>query len=211
MIRTIFFLLVFFFSNFFHFSYAAEIKPDPSKGQQLASQTCAACHALDGNSPGAANPKIAGQLPEYFYKQLVDFKPGKDKQPAVRPSVMAIYAAPLSETAMQDLAAYFALQTPKLSSAKNKNLTPLGQKVYRWGNPKTNVPACAACHGVNGAGLPAQYPRLAGQFAEYTESQLKAFRSGERKNDPSKVMQTIAAKMTDQEIKAVSDYIAGLR
>lgn len=187
-------------------------KPDIAKGQQIASQVCAACHAADGNSVMSANPKLAGQFPEYLVKQLINFKPAGGKPAERNNAVMGGMASTLTSiTEMRDVAAFYASQKAKPGASKNKELTALGQKVYRGGNAASGVPACASCHGPGGAGIPAQYPRLSGQYAEYTESQLKTFRSGDRANDPQKMMRAIAGRMTDQEITAVSDYIAGLR
>ena len=186
-------------------------QPDLAKAKQTAEQVCGACHSVDGNSQIPANPKLAGQHAEYLYKQLKNFK-AEGSAPAERPNaVMGGMTAALSDADMKSLAAYFAGQTLKPESAKNKASIDLGQKLWRSGNLARGIPACAACHGPAGAGLPAQYPRLAGQFADYTEAQLKAFRAGDRANDPAKMMRTIALKMTDPEIKAVSDYAAGLR
>jgi cytochrome c553 len=168
------------------------IKGDPSKAQQIVTQVCAACHAADGNSPSPANPSLAGQHPEYLYKQ-------------------AGMVANLSDDDMKNLAAYFAAQKPKPRTARDPALAKQGEAIYRGGIMAKNVAACASCHAPNGAGIPAQFPRLAGQHAEYTAGQLKAFRSGQRANDAAAMMRMIAAKMNDQEIAAVSEYIAGLR
>jgi cbb3-type cytochrome c oxidase subunit III len=185
-------------------------KADPAKGQQLASQVCVACHGADGNSTAPANPKLAGQHPEYLHKQLQEFKVKEGASAAKRASaVMAGFAATLSDADMRNLASFYASQPLKPSAARDKAIVTTGQKIYRGGIAAKGVPACAACHGPSGAGIPAQYPSLAGQFAEYTESQLVAFRQGVRKNNPE--MAAIAARMSDAEIKAVSDYIAGLR
>ncbi|MCM5570882.1 cytochrome c4 [Burkholderiaceae bacterium FT117] len=189
---------------------AQSSKPDLEKGRQIAQQVCAACHGADGNSGSPANPKLAAQHADYLYKQLANFKVKEGAKQAERANaVMAGFAAMLSEADMRNVSAYYAAQTLKPSAAKNKELVELGQKIYRAGIADKNVPACAGCHSPNGAGLPAQYPRLQGQYAEYTEAQLVAFRQGERKN--SAQMTAIAARMSDAEIKAVSDYIAGLR
>lgn len=189
----------------------AAAQPDLAKAKQTAEQICGACHGADGNSQIPTNPKLAGQHADYLYKQLRNFK-SEGGAPAERANpVMGGMAAPLSDADMKGLAAHFASQTLKPESAKNKASIELGQKLWRAGDLKRGIPACAACHGPAGAGLPAQYPRLAGQFADYTEAQLKAFRAGERANDPNKMMRTIAIKMTDPEIKAVADYAAGLR
>ena len=187
----------------------APAKADPAKGQQLV-QTCAACHGADGNSTAPANPKLASQHADYLYKQLVNFVPKQGAKEAERANaIMAGFAATLSDDDRRHIAAWYASQPLKPSAARNKELVELGQKIYRSGLPEKQVPACAGCHGPAGAGIPAQYPRLQGQWAEYTESQLSQFRSGQRKN--SAQMSTISARMSDREIKAVSDYIAGLR
>lgn len=183
---------------------AAPAKPDLAKGGAIASQVCAACHTADGSRGSPANPILQGQHPEYLYKQLVEFKSGKRKN-----AIMSGMAAPLSEEDMRNVAAFYASKTAKPGFAKNMDLVPLGEKIWRGGIAERNVPACAACHGPTGAGIPSQYPRLAGQHGDYVEAQMTAFRSGARANAP--MMMTIAAKMNDKEIKAVSDYVAGLR
>lgn len=185
-------------------------KPDPAKAQQTASTVCAGCHGADGNSVAAANPKLAGQHPEYLYKQLKNFKTPEGKPDRSNP-IMGGMVAALSDDDMRGLATYFAGQKLKPESAKDAKSVQAGQKLYRAGDAGKGLPACAGCHGPSGAGIPAQYPRLSGQFAEYTEAQLKAFRAGERANDPNQMMRMIALKMSDPEIKSVSDYIAGLR
>ena len=189
----------------------APAKPDAVKGQGIASQTCAACHAADGNSPLAANPKLAGQFYDYLHKQLVNFKPQGDKKAARDNAVMAGMVANLSAADLQNVASYYASQKLKPAMAKDKELASQGQKIYRGGNASTGVAACAGCHGPSGAGIPAQYPRISGQFAEYVEAQLKAFRTGGRTNDPNGMMRGVAARMTDREIQAVAEYVAGLR
>ena len=189
----------------------APAKPDAAKGQGIASQVCAACHAADGNSPAAANPKLAGQVYEYLHKQLVNYKPQAGKRAARENAVMAGMVANLSVADMQNVAAYYASQKLKPAAAKDKELAALGQKIYRGGNTATAVAACSGCHGPSGAGIPAQYPRISGQFAEYVEAQLKAFRSGTRSNDPTGMMRGVTARMTDREIQAVAEYVAGLR
>lgn len=186
-------------------------KPDPAKGEQIAKQVCAACHAADGNSVAPANPKLAGQFPEYLHKQLADYKPQGGKKAARNDPVMAGMVANLSDADMRNLAAYYAAQKLRPAVASSKELAALGQKLWRGGNAATAVPACAGCHGPDGAGIPAQFPRLAGQYAGYIEAQLKLFRSGTRANDPNGMMRGVAARMTDQEIKAAAEYAAGLR
>jgi cytochrome c553 len=186
-------------------------KPDPAKGQAIASQVCVACHMADGNSTLPANPKLAGQFPEYLHKQLTNFKAQGSKQPERANPIMAGMVAGLSDADMRNVAAFYASQTLQPAAASDKDLAALGQKMFRGGNPASGVPACAGCHGPTGAGIPAQFPRIGGQFAAYVEAQLQAFRSGARANDPNGMMRGVAVRMTDREIKAVSEYAAGLR
>jgi cytochrome c553 len=182
----------------------AAAKPDLAKGQTIATNVCAACHSADGTRGSPANPIIAGQHPEYLNKQLEEFKSGKRES-----AVMKGMAATLSDSDMKNVAAFYAGKTAKPGFAKNKELVALGEKIYRGGIAERSVPACAGCHSPTGAGIPSQYPRLAGQHADYTEAQLVAFRGGARNNNAQMV--GVAAKMNDREIKAVADYIAGLR
>jgi cytochrome c553 len=184
---------------------------DPASAEKIAGKVCAACHAADGNSPAAANPKIAGQFPEYLGKQLLDFKPQAGKKPARPSAVMNAMVAEISEADLKGLATYYGSQKLQPAAAADKELASLGQKIWRGGVPASNVPACAGCHGPAGAGIPAQYPRLSGQFAEYLAAQLKAFKEGARANDPNAMMRGVAARMTEQEIRAVAEYAAGLR
>lgn len=169
----------------------------------MSTSVCVACHANDGSRGTPANPILQGQHPEYLVKQLAEFKSRKRPSP-----VMSAIAAPLSEADMKNVSAFYASKQAKPGFAKNKAFVTLGEKIYRGGIDERSVPACAGCHSPNGAGIPAQYPRLAGQHADYTEAQLVAFRGGARTN--SLVMTGVAAKMNDREIKAVADYIAGL-
>lgn len=184
---------------------------DPAKGKVIAGQICVACHAQDGNSPLAANPRLAGQIPEYLHKQIRNFKGAEGRKAERESAVMGAMVTTLSEADMLNVAAWYASQKPAANTSKNKDTLVLGQRLYRGGDSSKGLPACSACHGANGGGVPSQYPRLAGQFAEYSEAQLKAFRDGARGNDASRMMRMIAARMTDQEIRAVSDYMAGLR
>ena len=192
--------------------FAAQAQaPDLAKAKDIANQVCAACHAADGNSTAPANPKIAGQIPEYLHKQLADFRPQGAKKPARENAIMTGMVASLSEADMKALAAYYAGQKLRPAAAADKNLVALGQKLWRGGNAASGVPACAGCHGPAGAGMPAQYPRLAGQYADYIAAQLKAFKDGARANDPNGMMRGVTARLTDQEIRAVAEYAAGLR
>jgi cytochrome c553 len=181
---------------------AAPAKPDLAKGQATA-QVCAACHAADGTRGIPTNPILQGQHAEYLVKQLTEFKAGKRQNP-----IMQGMAASLSEEDMRNVAAFYASKQAAPGAATDKDLVQLGEKIYRGGIAERNIPACAGCHSPTGAGIPAQYPRLSGQHTEYTMAQLNAFRAGSRAN--SAQMTGVAAKMNDREIKAVSDYIAGL-
>jgi len=193
---------------------APAAKADIAKGKAVASTICVACHAADGNSTISANPKLAGQHADYIAKQLREFKSGVRNN-----AVMLGMASALSEDDMRNVGAWFESQIQKGDSAKNRETVEYGQKIFRAGNASKGLPACAGCHGPAGAGIPAQYPRIGGQFADYIEAQLKAFREAGtnpnpvngRANDPNKMMRGVAAKMTDYEIKAVADYVAGLR
>ena len=186
-------------------------KPDPAKAQQIVTQTCAACHGADGNSALPANPVLAGQHADYTLKQLMNFKPQSGKS-AERPNaVMAGMVANLSMEDMRDLASFFESNKSRPRAARDPELVRLGQAIYRGGILAKGVAACTSCHGPNGAGVPALFPRLAGQYAEYSAAQLKSFRSGERANDPNRAMRAVAEKLSDKEIAAVAEYIAGLR
>lgn len=179
-------------------------KIDLAKGEASYAAICAACHAADGNSTVPAQPKLAQQHPEYLVKQMLDFKSGAREN-----AIMKGFATATSEEDVRNIAAWLARQQAKPGFAKDKDIVQLGERIYRGGIPDRQIPACAGCHSPNGAGIPSQYPRLSGQFAEYTAAQLVQFRDGVRKNN--QVMTDVAAKMNDREIKAVSDYIAGLR
>lgn len=179
-------------------------KPDLVQGEKTFAAVCVACHAADGNSAIAANPKLAQQHPEYLIKQLQEFKAGKRKNP-----VMQGFAAALSDDDMKNIAYWVTSKKAKSGFAKDKELVTLGERIYRGGISDRQVPACAGCHSPTGAGIPSQYPRLGGQHAEYTASQLTAFRDGARTNNLQ--MTQVAAKLNDKEIRAVADYIAGLR
>jgi len=186
-------------------------KGDPALGEILYSKgdstrnivACASCHGPGGQSISGTWPKLAGQHPGYIYGELVGYKTGERAN-----AVMMGMASALELQDMKNLAAYLAKQPVKAGTAKNKDTIMLGQSIYRGGIAGKSVPACAGCHGPNGAGIPVQYPRIGGQWAEYTEAQLIGFRSGARKNAQ---MNTIAAKLSDTELKAVADYIAGIR
>ncbi len=181
-------------------------KGDPKAAESIVNQVCAACHAVDGNSAIAANPKLAGLNAEYINKQLANFKSGERKN-----AVMSGMVAGLSPQDMLNLGAYYSAQQPKPDTSKDKVLAQFGQKIFQGGVQGSGVPACAACHGPQGKGVPVEFPRLAGQHSDYIYTQLNDFRLGTRANDGAKMMRTIAAKMTDIEMKAVSAYIQGLR
>ena len=182
----------------------AAAKPDLVKGEASYGAVCMSCHGADGNSAIAANPKLSQQHPEYLIKQLQEFKSGKRKN-----AIMQGFASALSEDDMRNVSYWVTSKTAKPGFAKDKELVAMGERIYRGGIADRNIAACAGCHSPNGAGMPAQYPRLSGQHADYTVSQLNMFRDGTRAN--SIQMTQVAAKLNDKEIKAVSDYIAGLR
>lgn len=181
----------------------AQTQVDPAKVAEL-SATCQACHAADGTRGLSANPILQGQHAEYLLKQLLEFKSGKRVN-----AIMQGMVAALSEDDMKALAAFYGEKKPVPGASQNKDTVALGEKIYRGGVADRRIPACAGCHSPNGAGIPAQYPRLSGQHAEYTEAQLVTFRNGERANSVD--MTAIAGKMSDKEIKALADYLAGLR
>lgn len=179
-------------------------QPDLEKGAAAYAPICVACHAEDGNSTTPVNPKLAQQHPEYLLKQLQEFKSGKRVD-----AVMAGMVAALSDEDMRNISWWLASQKNEPGFAKDKDLVAMGERIYRGGIQDRNIAACASCHSPNGAGMPAQYPRLSGQHADYTVKQLQDFRSGSRGNNNE--MRDVAAKLNDREIRAVSDYIAGLR
>ena len=201
--RNAFFILILSFlfsSTAISETIAQKIPP------KAVANVCAACHGIEGNSAISANPKLSGQHPEYLYKQLTNFKSG-----ARANAVMSGMAGMLSDADMHLVAEYYSKQTLSLGQAKTNGSGSLGEKIYRAGIQANAVPACASCHGPTGDGLPVKYPRLGGQHTEYVLNQLRQFRLGARANDEAKVMRTIAAKLTDQEMEAVADYIQGLR
>jgi len=183
--------------------------PDPVKGQATAA-ICAACHNLDGNPAVSAFPKLAGQHYDYIVKQLTNFKvqPGATAAERENPQMLG-FASLLTDEQVRDVAAYFSSQKQQPASALNKDAYELGKKIYRAGIAAKGVAACTGCHGPSGAGVPGQFPRLGGQWPEYAEAQLVAFRQGVRKNNA--IMTDVAARLSDTEIKAVADYVAGLR
>jgi len=182
----------------------APAKPDLAKGSEKFTAVCAACHGADGNSGIPINPKLAQQHPEYLVKQLQEFKSGKRAN-----ATMKAMAAGLTDDDMRNVAYWVGSQKAKTGFAKDKDLVALGERIYRGGIAERQVAACAGCHSPNGAGIPAQYPRLSGQHADYVALQLTNFREGVRMN--SIQMNQVASRLNDREIKAVSDYIAGLR
>jgi cytochrome c553 len=195
-----------------HAAAPAAAKPDASKGGALFDAgdaargipACASCHGAAGNSTISTNPKLAGQFDAYTHKQLVDFTTPKRNNP-----IMTTYAKALTDEEKLNIAAYLATTAQKPGAAKNKDTVELGRKIYRGGIAERGVAACASCHGATGAGVPIQYPRVAGQHQDYTVAQLQAFKAGTRSN--SVQMSALSKRMSEEEMKAVADYIAGLK
>lgn len=190
----------------------APAKPDLAKARDTVNQVCAACHGADGTSPTPANPSLAGMPADYITAQLAHFKSGVRQN-----AIMQGFAATLSDADMVSLGAFFASQPPKPNTAKDASLVRLGQKLWRAGDAATGVPACSACHGPTGAGIPRLYPRIGGQWSDYTLAQLKAFKSGERGMDKDgkdingRIMVGVVRGMTEAQMKALADYAQGLR
>jgi cytochrome c553 len=191
---------------------AKAAKPDAAIGERLYNNGdpqrgvigCASCHGPEGKSAAGAWPKLAGQHSAYTIKQLKNYKDGTRAN-----AIMAGMSAALTEQDMANIAAYLNKQTVSLGVAQNKETIGLGKQIYAGGIAEKGIPACSACHSANGAGIPAQYPLMSGQWADYSAAQLGYFRDGTRKNNAQ--MTAIAGKLSDVEIKAVSDYMAGLR
>ena len=183
---------------------AQGIAGDPAAGEAKA-QTCVACHGVDGNSANSGFPSLAGQVPGYIAGQLAAFKSGKRAN-----AIMMGLAQPLSAEDMADLDAWYASQTiaPRSISEDQLALASEGESLYRGGSAELAVPACMACHGPAGRGMPSNYPRVAGQWPEYLEGQLLAFKSGER---AGKIMGPIAHRLSAQQIHALSVYMSALQ
>ena len=175
-----------------------------ARGQQIAGVVCVACHGLDGMSAVPANPNIAGMPEQYIARQLELFKSGARKNP-----IMQGMVANLTSDDMKALGTYYFAQRAKVNAvARDAASSAKGQKIYRAGIPELKVPACAGCHGGGGAGIPAMYPRLAGQWPDYTFEQLKLYMAGTRKNTQ---MNAITSRMRESDMQAVAEYIAGMR
>lgn len=181
----------------------SQVKGDPAKAKPIVEKTCLACHGVDGNGPVPNFPRLAGQTAEYLYKQMQDFR--KNRRPN---EVMAPNVAELSDEDMANLAVFFAGQKAVPAPVTEPGLIEKGRKLFDDGNTVSGVPACSGCHGAKGEGSP-QYPRIAAQHVEYTVDQIKQFATGKRKND-KRLMQAVASRMTDDETKAVAQYLASL-
>ena len=190
-------------------SGSVQASSDVAAGDAAAGEAkvavCLACHGPNGNAIVPTWPKLAGQHPEYTYKQLMDFKSGARKNDQMSPQVI-----PLNEQDFRNIAAYYSAQTQSPGAA-DPTAAELGERIYRGGNPETGVAACTGCHGPDGLGLgEAKVPRISGQHAQYLDATLKGFRTGMRANDPNGMMRDVAARMGDEEIAAVSKYVQGL-
>ncbi|WP_347888523.1 cytochrome c [Nitrosomonas europaea] len=184
---------------------------DVEKGKEIAAGICAGCHNADGNSAIPLYPILAGQYPGYIAKQLNDFKVVEGETVKRDNQIMAPMVATLSQDDIENLAAYYSQQKLQPGTASDASLVETGKKLYQGGNLENSIPACSSCHSPNGQGIPPHYPRIDGQHPAYTLSQLQAFRQGTRKNDTNSTMQTIVSRMSEQEMQAVSEYIATLR
>jgi cytochrome c553 len=174
-----------------------------AQGGQLTVTACAACHG--GATAAPAFPTLDGQQAAYLDKQLREYKAGKRKS-----TIMAPVIATLKKQQIPAMVAHFAGQTPARSAMENPELAGRGKTLYEDGNRRTGVPGCVGCHQANGAGYQ-KYPRLAGQRQAYTVQQLTDFKSGARTNDRAHVMRAVAGRLTDDDIKAVAEYLAGLQ
>lgn len=214
MIRTMALALLFVAGFTVNAAENTMLKADPAKGKVVAETICVACHGVDGNSPLSANPHIAGQVQDYIYKQLQNFRTANGR-PALRenPIMSGMAMAISSEEDVLNVAAWYAQQklNPAVPTTADEAILNRGKQLWRAGDVTRGVPACAGCHGPTGQGLAAQYPRLSGQFPEYTELQLRNFRTGQRANDPESMMRNVADRLSESDIKAVSEYAAGLR
>jgi cytochrome c553 len=178
---------------------------DRAKAREIVDRLCVACHGVDGNSPQPAHPKLAGLQPEYLLKQLRDYKKGARRSEVMEPMVKA-----LADEDLASLAAYYAEQTPNAGEARDAKLAEAGRTLYDSGIPQVGLPSCSGCHYPDGMGTP-RFPRIAGQHAEYTYQQMKDFASGRRENDRGLAMQSVASRMNDQQMKAVAEYVAGMK
>ena len=192
-------------------AFAAELKGDVAKGKEIATNVCAACHAADGNSGIAMYPKLSSQFSNYIFHQTKDIKEGKRTTGAAASMVPMVMG--LSDQDIADVSAFYAKQFPKAGETNPKENPELGAKIFRGGLADKKVPACMACHGPNGAGMPGggtdivAYPRLGGQHQAYIVEQLKAYQSGQRANA---IMADVAQRMSDEDMKAVANFIQGL-
>ena len=187
-------------------STAPALAAGSKEAGQTKSTPCVACHGIDGNSANPEWPSIAGQHESYVARQLRAFRAGERQNPLMSPM-----AAGLSDEDFADLAAFYSSQTARGGEAEPSKLK-LGQRIYRAGNMEEQTMACAACHGPTGRGNPlASYPAIQGQHATYVATQLRAYKSGARTNDPNQMMRSVAVRLSDAEIDAVASYVQGLR
>ena len=179
------------------------------KAPAIVSTTCAACHGATGVSPAPTFPDLAGQGAPYLVKQILDFK-SHARADAMAQSIMWGMAATIPSNQVQQIAAYYSSQQGPAGTAENPALVAAGRELYQGGDASDQLPACSACHGSTGLGLPPLFPRLAGQHMSYVTAQLMAFKAHQRTNDPLAIMQTVAAKLSTAQMNAVAAYLRTL-
>ena len=186
---------------------SAAISGDAVAGK-AKSAACGGCHGFDGNSPIPIYPKLAGQNEAYITKQVKDFRANTTRQNAI----MMGMVAGLSDADAADIGAYFQAQSLKAAATFDESKIAAGREIYKGGNLQTGIPACQACHGPKGSGTAGiGYPQVGGQYVDYTLAQLNAFKNGSRTNDDNSLMRSIVAKMSDEDMIAVANYIASLK
>lgn len=182
---------------------SAQADDAAAKAASIAGEVCAGCHGADGNSLIPTFPKLAGQQKVYLLRELKDYKSGKRVS-----EVMVPLVANLSDDELTNLAAYYAKQKPAAGTVSNSGLLGVGKELYLKGNSKTDVPSCDSCHEEDGSGS-GKFPRVAGQHTEYALDQFRLYATGKRTNG-ARVMQAVASRMSEEETRAVAEYMASM-